>query len=62
MEAESKEVKENIEFLTNERAVLAESLKESEENLLKERLVWIKALEEVKVWSKRIYEKLKEKW
>ena len=62
MESESKEMKENVEFLTTERTVLLESLKESEENLLKERLVWIKALEEVKVWSKRIYEKLKEKW
>jgi hypothetical protein len=39
-------------------------LKEAEENLLKERLVWIKekeAFEEVRTWSKCVYEKLKEK-
>ncbi|CAG2122968.1 unnamed protein product, partial [Medioppia subpectinata] len=55
---------ESIEFLTSERTVLADSLKETEESLFKERLDWIKEKEtfdKVKVWSKNVYEKLKEK-
>ncbi|CAG2114398.1 unnamed protein product, partial [Medioppia subpectinata] len=45
LENETKEAKESIEFLTSERTVLADSLKETEESLFKERLDWIKEKE-----------------
>lgn len=64
LENEIKETKENVEFLTSERSILAEALKEAEENLLKERLEINKereAIEELKNGSKQLFEKVEQK-
>ena len=62
LENEINEIKENNEFLINERIILTEALKEAEDNLLKERIERDndkKEMEELKSLSKSLYEKVK---
>lgn len=59
LENENKDLKENIEFVTSENAVLVDSIKDIEETLFKERMEWLKEkekYEEVVVWSRNLYE------
>lgn len=56
-------MKENIEFVTSEAAVLTESIKELEEMSFKERMEWLQEkekYEEVVEWSRKKYHSSKE--
>ena len=56
-------MKENIEFVTSEAAVLTESIKELEEMSFKERMEWLQEkekYEEVVEWSRKKYHSPKE--
>jgi len=59
LENENKELKENVDFITSENGILADSIKDLEETLFKERMEWLKEkekYEEVVQWSRNMYE------
>lgn len=61
---ENREAKENMEFVSIETNVLTESLKETEEQLQKERQERAnekKSFEEIVISSKKLYEKVNSK-
>lgn len=63
IEDENRDLKENIEFVTSEAAVLTESIKELEEMSFKERMEWLQEkekYEEVVEWSRKKYHSSKE--